>query len=291
MSQLYEFIVIIHFKLIICFCCHLFSTGVFNRPSWFNSQDCIEGNSALWHDKYSRHYTKVFGYVACRATSKITGSGGAERGWSDNKVVKSGKRSHLGSDKLLKQGTLYTSSNVRKARIMRTELMKPDCKSPHAIWGSDDEQFDLGLEKWGVDVDSLKKPLGPRRLFKCYIEDWENVMDKGAVMRQKLLSKYGGLVFDDIDQLTPVRMRVSTTKMQYIRRAGWHVMAEPPEYIGDGTDDNNNILEPIAITKAVLITLLKKTEQPEALNVRVVMNPDASESDDDEEEESESGNE
>lgn len=123
-------------------------------------QDCIAGRSAVWHDKYSRHYTKVFGYIACRTTARITGSGGAERGWSDNKVVKSGKRAHLSSDKLRKQGTLYTSSNVRRARIKRTELEKPDCKSPHACWGDDDEQFDLGLKRWGVDVDALKKPLG-----------------------------------------------------------------------------------------------------------------------------------
>jgi hypothetical protein len=89
------------------------STGPFVRPAWFNSPDCINGRSAAWHSKYSRNHTLVFGPIACRATARITGSGGAERGWSDNKEVKSGKRSHLSSDKLRKQGTLYTSANIR----------------------------------------------------------------------------------------------------------------------------------------------------------------------------------
>jgi hypothetical protein len=148
---------------------HYFSTGMFARPNWFNSPDCVNGRSANWHEKYSRHHTVVFGKVACRVTPKITGSGGAERGWADTKVVKSGKRVHLSSDKLLKQGTLYTSSNIRRARIKRNELERPDCNSHRACWGSEDEQFDLGLEKWGVDVHALKKPLGPRRLFRCWV--------------------------------------------------------------------------------------------------------------------------
>ena len=44
-----------------------------------------------------------------------------------------------------------------------------------------------------------------------------------------------------------------------------------PEYIGDGTDED--ILEPFAITEKVMIELLKNTEQPEILNVRVLKNP------------------
>ncbi len=247
---------------------HYFSTGMFARPNWFNSPDCVNGRSANWHEKYSRHHTVVFGKVACRVTPKITGSGGAERGWADTKVVKSGKRVHLSSDKLLKQGTLYTSSNIRRARIKRNELERPDCNSHRACWGSEDEQFDLGLEKWGVDVHAPQKTFGPRQLFRCWVEEWENVMDQGAVMREKLLSKYGGLVFDDIDANPVVRMRVSTTKLQYIKRSGWHALGEPPEYTGDGDDE---LLEPFAITNDVLIELIKTTEQPDVLNVRMLM--------------------
>lgn len=69
-------------------------------------------------------------------------------------------------------------------------------------------------------------------------------------MRQKLLAKYGGLVFDDIDETPPVRMTVSSTKLKFIKRRGWHVMAEPPEYTGD---DDDGLLEPIQISDDVLI--------------------------------------
>ena len=38
-------------------------------------------------------------------------------------------------------------------------MEKPNCDTPDALWGDDDEKFDLGLEKWGVNVEELKKPL------------------------------------------------------------------------------------------------------------------------------------
>ena len=148
-----------------------FSTGMFNRHTWFNSSDCIAGNSAKWHEKYSHHHALVFGYIACHVTLKITESGGAKRGWAEMKMIKTGKLSHFRSDKLLKQCTLYTGSNIRRARIARLELERSDCLSQDACWGDEDEQFKLGLLKWGVDVEGLKKPVGPQRLFKCWIKD------------------------------------------------------------------------------------------------------------------------
>ena len=229
-------------------------------------RDCIEGNSAKWHGKYSYYCTKVFGVVACRVTSKITGCGSAERGWADCKELKSGKRSHISSEKLMKQATLYTSSALRRARIARAELEKIDSASKEARWGDEDVKFDLGLEKWGVDTAELKAPPKmPRRLFRCYTEDWEDIKDGSPVMRAKFLQKYGRLVFDDIDN-DNIRMTVSKNALKYIKYQGWHVMAEPPEY--DGT--NNEVLEPIAINEDVIIHLIKNTEQPPHLNVRMV---------------------
>eukprot|EP00804_Cyclotella_cryptica_P030914 CCRYP_019747-RA/>CCRYP_019747-RA protein AED:0.40 eAED:0.36 QI:0/0/0/1/0/0/2/0/269 len=142
-----------------------------------------------------------------------------------------------------------------------------------ACWRDEDEQFELGLLKWGVDVEELKKPVGPRRLFKCWIEDWENVMDNGWVMRIRLLNKYGGMVFDDMNVDPLVRMRMSSTKLKWIRREGWHAMAEPPDYVGDG-DYDDKLLEPLVITEEVLIELIKNTMQPEDLNVRMVKEGD-----------------
>ncbi len=88
-------------------------------------------------------------------------------------------------------------------------------------------------------------------------------------------------MFDDVDVTPVVRMRVSSTKLKWIKRQGWHAMAEPPDYVGDGNDDD--MLEPLAITEDVLIELIKKTKQPEVLNVRMVNECDE---DDDESDES-----
>ena len=68
-----------------------------NEFIW-SSKDIYDGNSHLWHQKYSLPSTKVLGVVAFRLTSKILGMGYAERSWVDFKTIKSGKRSSLGSD-------------------------------------------------------------------------------------------------------------------------------------------------------------------------------------------------
>jgi hypothetical protein len=51
-------------------------------------------------------------------------------------------------------------------------------------------------------------------------------------------------------------------------------MAEPPDYVGAGGDDDDK-LESLAITEEVLIELIKNTKQPEVLNVRMVKEGDA----------------
>ena len=47
-------------------------------------------------------------------------------------------------------------------------------------------------------------------------------------------------------------------------------MGEPPDYKSDGSADE--ILDPFAINEDVLIELIKTTEQPEILYVRLVLN-------------------
>ena len=37
----------------------------------WKSKDIRDGNSNLWHQKYSLPFTKVLGFVACRVTSKF----------------------------------------------------------------------------------------------------------------------------------------------------------------------------------------------------------------------------
>ena len=46
-----------------------------------------DGNSHLWHQKYSLPFTKVLDFVACIVTSKVLGIGAAERSWGDVKTI------------------------------------------------------------------------------------------------------------------------------------------------------------------------------------------------------------
>ena len=68
-----------------------------NEFIW-NSKDISDGNSHLWHQKYSLPSTGVLGFLACRVTSKVLGIGSAECSWGDVKTTKSGNISDLGGD-------------------------------------------------------------------------------------------------------------------------------------------------------------------------------------------------
>ena len=111
------------------------------KISWYKLIDCLAGNSAKWHSKYSRHYTKVFDYVACCTTLKVTGIGAAECGWSNCKEIKSGKWSLISTSNLKKQVTLYTTSSLRQAQIKQKEYEKLECNNKYTRWGDEDENL------------------------------------------------------------------------------------------------------------------------------------------------------
>ena len=77
-----------------------------------------------------------------------------------------------------------------------------DCREKEARWGYEDEQLDLGLDKWDVDIENLEKPIDVPcfLLSKSWVEEREDVVENGAVMRTKLLEKCGGLAFADFEK-------------------------------------------------------------------------------------------
>ena len=90
-----------------------------NNDGSFNGGEFIwkikvirDGNSHLWHQKYSLPCTKVLGFVACRVTSNVLGIGTAEKYWGDAKIIKSSKISSISSDVSEKQSILYTSACI-----------------------------------------------------------------------------------------------------------------------------------------------------------------------------------
>jgi hypothetical protein len=49
------------------------------KPGRFNSESAVQGKSFVFHEQYSHPETVVFGFVACRVTSKNLGIGTCER--------------------------------------------------------------------------------------------------------------------------------------------------------------------------------------------------------------------
>ena len=81
----------------------------------WKSKDTRDGNSHLWHQKYSLPCTKVLCFVACRFTSKVPGIVAADRSWGDVKTIKYGKIYDISSDVSDKQHIVYTSACIESA--------------------------------------------------------------------------------------------------------------------------------------------------------------------------------
>jgi hypothetical protein len=84
------------------------------------------------------------------------------------------------------------------ARIRQHQIEKLDATGPDATFGDEDINFDLQLEKFGVNMGKLKEP-AVQRIFRAWVEDWEEDARKknDCVLEALLLQKYKGLVFHD----------------------------------------------------------------------------------------------
>jgi hypothetical protein len=111
-------------------------THPFAEPSRWATVDVTQGNSFLWHEKYSLPYTIVLGYVGCRVTSKLCGIGPAERSWGGVKNIKRGKRLHMSGESTEKMSILYVSAKIQQSQIMCGRLEKLDATAENnAMFG------------------------------------------------------------------------------------------------------------------------------------------------------------
>ena len=194
------------------------------------------------------------------------------------KGIKTDKRSHIGSEKLEKLTIIQSTHRLAETRREREAMEKLDYYGKGALWGDEDEQFDLGLTKFGMYIFALKETQSaPKRTFKCWLEDWEveAIKTPGAVAKTKLREKYQGLVFEWIDE--PVTIFTIHDDMRWRSgrvNGGWYVLAEPPEY--DGT--NKEVLEEFQINEECLIWTIKEYEQPRVLNVENILREENGES-------------
>ena len=130
-------------------------SGNFEHAYIWNSKDIQDGNSHLWHQKYSLKFTEVLGYVACWVTSKILGIGAAERAWKHVKILKSGQRGRLEIDSLEKQAIIYSQASMDNACLN----MSGD--TLNHWWNKDNEDYDLGLDKWDVEITNRNRTEAP----------------------------------------------------------------------------------------------------------------------------------
>ena len=95
---------------------------------------------------------------------------------------------------------LYVSAKIKQSRIMCDRLEKLDATENNAMFGDDDINFDMQLERFDVDTGALKEP-AVERIFRAWVEDWEEEARKknDCVEEARLLTKYKGLVFNDPD--------------------------------------------------------------------------------------------
>ena len=251
-----------------------------NRDIW-NVPTAVQGKSHLWHSNYSLYETQVLGFVACRTTSKSLGIGPAERSWGDVKYLGQGKRSNLASSRLEKQAVCYTHSCLERARIFRqnkeeqTEEQKKDVEFG---WEERDLEFKLEVDGWNLEADEPldlpKVVLGPKRIFKGWVEDWEydELMKKDCpVAEGKFSKKYFGMHFLDIDHGI-----VHVIKgLHYERHNGWYVLSYKKGIDPPSTPDHE--LQQWRITDKrskkkkdfPIVDLIRDTQQPPHLNVLV----------------------
>lgn len=214
-----------------------------DRDHIWNSTDVKNGMAYMWHYRNSYRFTKLFGKLACRVTSKILGIGSAERSWGDVKHLKTNKRAHLSGDRVKKQATIFGSSCMEKADLKQS--YKESNTKPYQYWSDDDLQNLLSIVTKGNSViDTV--PIA--RIFKNWEEDWEeeSIFKKSPVSEARLLEKYGGLtwfdpdnnqvVYSDGNELKWIRI---TKKKDGVKSGGYAIVAYDEKY-DNGTDENKD---------------------------------------------------
>ncbi len=125
---------------------------------------------------------------------------------------------------------------------MRQHAMeKLDATGADAMFGDDDINFDLQLEKFGVNTDILKEP-AVERIFCSWVEEWEENTRKrnDCVSEALLFQKYKGLVFHDPDSGNDFSIWQQNMEFCCRRGKGWFLLRVCVE---DGVKDEAFTLE------------------------------------------------
>ncbi len=136
---------------------------------------------------------------------------------------------------------IYVTAKIHEARMRQHEMEKLDATGADAMFGDEDINFDLQLEKFGVNTDILKEP-AVERIFRLWVEEWEGeARNKNyCVSEALLLQKYKGLVFRDPDSGNDFSIWQQNMEFRRGRGNGWILLGVCAE---DGVEDEAFTLE------------------------------------------------
>jgi hypothetical protein len=257
-------------------------TGVFGDRPYIWTHDYLQRNeSHLWHEENSLKSTEVLGKVACRATSKILGVGSAERAWGDVKHIKKDKRAHLSGEKTNMAATLYGANCIEIAEAKRKAKADDPTFIPLQVWDEDDFAS-IGLSKFGVDINEVTGLKKRVRVFRAWCEDWEYEMiaKKDPVHEARLVEKYGGLTWFDVDN--EVFVTSDDNSMYWVSRRGdkgYCVKALGPNYSEDILNDD--AVEPWAMTSDLYNSIIEHYKKNPDASINIVEKRDDDEEDSD----------
>ena len=162
-----------------------------------------------------------------KVTSKANCIGGTERNWADVERIWNKAHSQLDSEKTEKKVTLYSPAwyNAR--------LVSLEGASFCTLFTKEDDEYDLGLGKWGVGIDSTACDVRP---FNNFVEDWESetINENRNLSQFKLFEKYKLICFLDDDEVAESfdgLFRIIVNNLEWVKRSkettsGWRVLAQ-----------------------------------------------------------------
>ena len=110
----------------------------------------------------------------------------------------------MSSDKAEKQATIYGAACIDK---MRAKDAASETKGGIVTqWLEEDMVIQMALENQVGIAVNVPLPIGPKRLFKAWIEDWEwdCIWHNNAVAEVGLIRKYGRMWWIDPDPIEGV---------------------------------------------------------------------------------------
>jgi len=157
---------------------------------------------------------------------------------------------HLSGDRVKKQATIFGASCIEHAWLMRSKENQDVTTSPLKFWRDDD------FKNCDSDEETKKQTKKQARTFNAFIEDWEKeaIRKRDVVNETKILKKYGGLTWQDINN-DDVVLYSDCNMLHWSRLTknggGYCIIARDPEYREDDPG-NHKHTEPWEITQDLI---------------------------------------